>query len=57
MGGGLVVQLGRTYALVGVASFVSSGGCESYHPSGFTRTAAYYHWITNITKDTGEDDY
>ncbi|KAJ3656438.1 hypothetical protein Zmor_015516 [Zophobas morio] len=48
-GGALAVQNGRTYAVVGVASFVSSDGCESTHPSGFTRTAPYYQWITNIT--------
>jgi secreted trypsin-like serine protease len=53
-GGGMVVQNGRTYALVGIASFVSSDGCESIHPSGFTRTAPYYEWMTNITKETDD---
>ncbi|KAJ3656443.1 hypothetical protein Zmor_015520 [Zophobas morio] len=51
-GGALAVQNGRTYAIVGVGSFVSSDGCESTHPSGFTRTAPYYHWIVNITHET-----
>jgi secreted trypsin-like serine protease len=34
---------------VGISSFISSNGCESTDPSGFTRTAPYVEWITNVT--------
>jgi secreted trypsin-like serine protease len=32
---------------VGIASFLSSNGCESTDPSGFTRTYFYKDWIRN----------
>jgi secreted trypsin-like serine protease len=34
---------------VGVATFISSNGCESNDPSGFTRTWPYAMWIINTT--------
>ncbi|KAJ3656365.1 hypothetical protein Zmor_015448 [Zophobas morio] len=41
---------GVTY-LVGVSSFISSNGCESTDPSGFTRISPYRDWIRNITSN------
>jgi secreted trypsin-like serine protease len=35
--------------LVGVSTFISSNGCESSDPSGFTRTYPYADWIKNVT--------
>jgi secreted trypsin-like serine protease len=34
---------------VGTSSFISSNGCESTDPSGFTRTSVYKGWIRNVT--------
>nr|WJL97976.1 S1 family serine peptidase-like protein [Tenebrio molitor] len=34
---------------VGIVSFLSSNGCGSTDPSGFTRTYPYVNWIHNIT--------
>jgi secreted trypsin-like serine protease len=34
---------------VGVASFVSSFGCESELPHGFTRVTEYLDWIEATT--------
>jgi secreted trypsin-like serine protease len=36
---------------VGIVSFLSSNGCGSTDPSGFTRTYPYVSWINNITRD------
>ncbi|XP_052749575.1 transmembrane protease serine 9-like [Galleria mellonella] len=35
--------------LIGVASFVSNTGCNTYQPSVFTRVQYYLHWISNVT--------
>ena len=35
---------------VGFASFVSSNGCESTDPSGYTRIYGYVNWITEVTR-------
>ncbi|KAI8126124.1 Serine protease 3 [Lucilia cuprina] len=35
--------------LIGVTSFVSSGGCESGYPSGFARVTTYLEWIKSLT--------
>lgn len=37
------------YHTVGVASFVSSLGCESGLPHGFTRVTEYLQWIESVT--------
>lgn len=37
------------YITVGVASFVSSLGCESGVPHGFTRVTEYLDWIETVT--------
>jgi secreted trypsin-like serine protease len=37
------------YMTVGVASFVSSAGCESGLPHGFTRVTEYLDWIESET--------
>ncbi|KAM8709564.1 hypothetical protein ACLKA7_016379 [Drosophila subpalustris] len=42
-GGPLVLESGKI--LVGVTSFVSSAGCESGAPAGFTRVTSYLDWI------------
>ncbi|KAJ3632591.1 hypothetical protein MTP99_009590 [Tenebrio molitor] len=34
---------------VGISTFISSNGCESSDPSGFTRTWPYAMWIINTT--------
>lgn len=39
----------RAAVHVGVAVFVSSQGCESTLPSGFTRTYPYVDWIRSVT--------
>ncbi|XP_063913623.1 brachyurin-like [Zophobas morio] len=35
--------------LSGIASFISSNGCESTDPSGYTRIFPYVSWIRNVT--------
>jgi secreted trypsin-like serine protease len=43
------------FATIGVTSFVSSAGCESGYPDGFTRVSEYIDWIetnTGITLNT-----
>jgi secreted trypsin-like serine protease len=49
-GSPLVMYVGKSLALVGVASFISANGCESTNPSGYTRTAPYFEWINNVTR-------
>jgi secreted trypsin-like serine protease len=44
-GSPLVIDAGISPVLVGLVSFISTDGCESGHPTGFTRTAAYRDWI------------
>ncbi|XP_063913864.1 brachyurin-like [Zophobas morio] len=39
------------YYLVGVSSWISANGCETYDPSGFTRIAPYLSWINNVTSN------
>jgi secreted trypsin-like serine protease len=34
---------------VGIASFISSNGCESTDPSGYTKIFPYVDWILNVT--------
>ncbi|XP_034480512.1 serine protease 1-like [Drosophila innubila] len=46
-GGPLVLVSNKE--LVGVTSFVSSAGCESGAPAGFTRVTSYLDWIRDIT--------
>ena len=50
-GGPLNMQMedGRSYLQVGVTSFVSSAGCASGYPHGFTRVTSYLDWITENT--------
>ncbi|KAJ3643192.1 hypothetical protein Zmor_025917 [Zophobas morio] len=33
---------------VGIVSWASSVGCETNHPSGYTRTASYIDWIQSV---------
>ncbi|RZC41178.1 Trypsin and/or DUF1986 domain containing protein, partial [Asbolus verrucosus] len=47
-GGALVEYLHKFYWIVGIASFISSNGCESTDPSGFTRTYPYTDWIYSV---------
>ena len=37
------------YEQVGIASFVSDGGCENEYPHGFTRVSHYLEWIATKT--------
>jgi len=37
------------YEQIGIASFVSSGGCENEYPHGFTRVTHYLQWIATKT--------
>lgn len=48
-GSPLVVTVGKTYSLVGIASFISNNGCESTDPSGYTKTHPYWDWVRSIT--------
>jgi secreted trypsin-like serine protease len=49
-GGPLIHVLnGSRYVLVGISSFISSNGCESTNPSGYTRAYPYVDWIRNTT--------
>ncbi|KAJ3656367.1 hypothetical protein Zmor_015450 [Zophobas morio] len=53
--GSPLIQYGGSSSLVylvGVSSFISSNGCESTDPSGFTRASPYIGWINNITSST-----
>ncbi|RZC41951.1 Trypsin and/or DUF1986 domain containing protein [Asbolus verrucosus] len=36
--------------IVGVMSFISTNGCESTDPSGYTRIFPYLEWIRNVTE-------
>ncbi|RZC39321.1 brachyurin-like, partial [Asbolus verrucosus] len=48
-GGPLVITDGVNNAVhVGVVSWTSASGCETDHPSGFTRTASYISWIQSV---------
>ena len=40
---------GKRYVALGVASFVSSMGCEFPTPQVFTRVSRYLEWIQAIT--------
>jgi secreted trypsin-like serine protease len=51
LGSPLVQYGGSVTYHVGISSFISSNGCESTDPSGFTRTAPYVEWINNITRN------
>jgi secreted trypsin-like serine protease len=44
-GGALVINNGDSYLQIGVVSFVSSLGCASGYPSGYTRVTSYLDWI------------
>jgi secreted trypsin-like serine protease len=48
-GGPLVIDDGSGNSVhVGVVSWASASGCETNHPSGYTRTAAYRDWIDSV---------
>ena len=49
-GGPLNYDIGDgTYCTEGITSFVSSAGCESGLPDGFTRLTHYLEWIEATT--------
>ncbi|KAJ4436546.1 hypothetical protein ANN_16577 [Periplaneta americana] len=48
-GGPLIHSQNGGYVQVGVVSFVSSSGCESGSPAGFTRVTSYLDWIQSNT--------
>jgi secreted trypsin-like serine protease len=48
-GGALVDQSGNGYTQIGVVSFVSSAGCASGYPSGYTRVTSHVDWIRSNT--------
>jgi len=41
---------GNKWTQVGVTSFVSSAGCESGNPHGFSRVAEHLEWIETVTE-------
>jgi secreted trypsin-like serine protease len=48
-GGPLVIDDGSGNSVhVGVVSWASASGCETNHPSGYTRTAAYRDWVESV---------
>ena len=49
-GGALVIQNGNSYTQIGVVSFVSSLGCASDYPSGYTRVTSFLSWIASNTR-------
>jgi len=50
-GGGLIAYNNDGAAeLVGTASFVSSAGCQSSYPSGYTRISYFLTWIENAIR-------
>jgi len=49
-GGALVIQNGNSYTQIGVVSFVSSLGCASGYPSGYTRVTSFLSWIASNTR-------
>ena len=44
-GGPLSTVIDGQHVLIGVASFVSTNGCEAGDPAGFSRTSAFADWI------------
>lgn len=50
VGGALVspALVGNHTVAVAIASFISSNGCESLDPNGFTRIDSYNNWITQV---------
>merc|ERR1712130_910385 len=40
---------GNKWTQVGVTSFVSSAGCESGNPHGFSRVAEHLQWVETVT--------
>lgn len=45
-GGPLAIREGNIYTLVGVASFLSNGGCGAGHPAGYVRISMLTQWIS-----------
>lgn len=52
LGSPLILEADIFVHLAGIASFISSNGCESTDPSGFTRITPYMSWIRNVTTST-----
>jgi secreted trypsin-like serine protease len=48
-GNPMVVDVNTNPVHVGVSIFMSGNGCDSGHPSGYTRTASFRNWIRDIT--------
>ena len=49
-GSPLIQNVGGGHTLiVAIASFVSTNGCESTDPSGYTRVFPNKEWISNVT--------
>ena len=49
--GGLIENIGGKATIVGVASFVSVGGCPVDKPQGFVNVTNYLDWIHNIVEE------
>ena len=49
--GGLIENVGGKATIVGVASFVTVGGCPIDKPVGFANVTNYLDWIHNITAE------
>jgi secreted trypsin-like serine protease len=48
-GNPMVVDVNTNPVHVGVSIFMSGNGCDSGHPSGYTRTASFRNWIRDTT--------
>ncbi|RZB45732.1 brachyurin, partial [Asbolus verrucosus] len=48
-GSPLMTTLNHHHWHIGISSFISTNGCESVDPSGYTRTFPYVGWIKNVT--------
>ena len=49
--GGLIENIGGKATIVGVASFVTRGGCPVDKPQGFVNVTNYLDWIHNIVEE------
>ncbi|XP_044268828.1 uncharacterized protein LOC123014008 [Tribolium madens] len=49
-GSPLMTTLNHHHWHVGISTFISTNGCETPDPSGYTRTFPYIDWIKNVTQ-------
>ncbi|EFA04680.1 brachyurin-like [Tribolium castaneum] len=49
-GSPLMTTLNHHHWHLGISTFISTNGCETPDPSGYTRTFPYVDWIKNVTQ-------